>query len=191
MKKNTNYRFVFALALSLLMSACHKVPQTPIPEQELITTLQLTLSDTSAPADRHTFIFRDIDGDGGENPTIDSVLLPSGKVYHASLLLLDERNYPPDTSTNEIRELSTEHQFFYQSFPTNMIRNFIYLDFDTNGKPLGNEFYFSVSDTAQQGNLQITLRHQPDKSGSNVSNNDITNAGGETDIQVVFPTRLY
>ncbi|HBK71516.1 MAG TPA: type 1 periplasmic binding fold superfamily protein, partial [Flavobacteriaceae bacterium] len=30
------------------------------------------------------------------------------------------------------------------------------------------------------------LRHEPNKSASGVSDGDITNAGGETDIEVIF-----
>jgi len=32
----------------------------------------------------------------------------------------------------------------------------------------------------------VTLRHQPDKGAIGVSDGDITNAGGETDIEVLF-----
>ena len=32
----------------------------------------------------------------------------------------------------------------------------------------------------------ITLRHEPAKTATGVSGGDITNAGGETDIEVVF-----
>ena len=36
------------------------------------------------------------------------------------------------------------------------------------------------------GTITVILRHEPDKDASGVSNGDITNAGGETDIEVVF-----
>ena len=36
------------------------------------------------------------------------------------------------------------------------------------------------------GAFTITLRHEPNKSGMNVNTGDITNAGGETDVQVIF-----
>ena len=34
------------------------------------------------------------------------------------------------------------------------------------------------------GQFTVTLRHEPDKSAQGVSAGDITNAGGETDIEV-------
>ena len=44
-----------------------------------------------------------------------------------------------------------------------------------------------ASATPATGNLTITLRHLPNKSGVNVPGGDITNAGGGTDAEVVFP----
>ena len=95
------------------------------------------------------------------------------------------------TSTNEIKDLNTAHQFFYQSIPSDVITNFSYVDFDDHGKPLGNLFECKTNAVVSTGTLRITLRHQPNKDGINVANNDITNADGETDIEVNFPVQLY
>lgn len=187
MKNNLSLLLIF----SLVFVSCHKEPKTPIPEQELITTLKLKLTDTTPPYNSQTFVFRDIDGDGGFDPTLDSVIIAAGKTFKASLLLLDERNFPADTSTNEIKELNTLHQFFYQADPTDLIFNFSYDDSDDNGKPLGNFFSFSTKNSPATGKLMVILRHEPDKNAPNVTDNDITNAGGETDIEVHFPVRLY
>ncbi len=184
----TSYIIPFVLVFVI---GCRKDPKTPAAEQELITTLKLTLTDTAAPYLSQTFIFADIDGDGGETASIDTIKILAGKVFNASLLLLDERNFPADTSTNEIKSLNTEHQFFYQSMPSDMITNFTYLDFDDNGKPLGDLFECKTNAVVSNGILRITLRHQPNKNGLNVSNNDITNADGETDIEVNFPVILH
>ena len=43
------------------------------------------------------------------------------------------------------------------------------------------------TNAAGSGELQVVLRHEPDKFGANVSAGDITNAGGETDIEVMIP----
>lgn len=48
------------------------------------------------------------------------------------------------------------------------------------------KFSFQTGATSN-GSLKITLKHQPNKSGTNVSIGDITNAGGETDIEVTLP----
>ena len=37
------------------------------------------------------------------------------------------------------------------------------------------------------GSITVILKHKPMKTAANVSNGDISNAGGETDIEVTFP----
>lgn len=177
---------------TVLFVSCRKDPLTPPNETELITTLKLTFTDTAAPYTSYTAVFRDIDGDGGIDATLDSLRIPAGKVYAASLLLLDERDASAvDTTNNEIEEESAAHQFFYQSIPSDVITNFTYLTFDDNGKPLGTEFGCNTKSAPATGTLRITLRHQPDKDAAGVSGGDISNANGETDIEVEFPVRLY
>ncbi|MEN9448444.1 MAG: hypothetical protein RJA25_1734 [Bacteroidota bacterium] len=186
-----NVFLALGIVMTLLAAGCKKDPKNPDPEQELITTLQLTLTETTAPFSKHIFTFKDVDGDGGADPTIDTIKVPAGKTYHASLLLLDERNLPVDTVSNEINELNTIHQFFYQSTPADVFADFVYKTFDDNGKPLGTEFECKSKNIAASGSLRITLRHELNKNGEGVSSGDITHADGETDIEVDFPVRLY
>ena len=47
-------------------------------------------------------------------------------------------------------------------------------------------FTLTTGDAAS-GNITIILRHEPVKDAEGVSDGDITNAGGETDISVTFP----
>lgn len=191
MKTTKKLTAAIVLLAIIFATSCKKDPTTPILQQELITTVKLMLTDTAAPFTTYTFQYKDLDGDGPIVATLDSVKLPIGKVFRANLLLLDESKTPADTTSNEIEELNIEHQFFYKSTPTDVISNFIYLNFDDNGKPLGSEFSFQTKSTSSFGNLLITLRHLPNKDGVNVSSGDITNANGETDVEIVFPVRLY
>ena len=62
---------------------------------------------------------------------------------------------------------------------------FAYADQDNNGNPIGLSFELTTGDAGNES-YTITLRHEPDKTASGVSGGDITNAGGETDIEVVF-----
>ena len=64
-----------------------------------------------------------------------------------------------------------------------------YKDSDNGGYPIGLKSEF-ITGGNSQGNLKVTLRHQPDKAGTNVSAGDITNAGGETDIEVNFTVNI-
>ena len=61
-----------------------------------------------------------------------------------------------------------------------------YADADGNGRPVGLTSIWTVG-AASNGTITVTLRHEPDKGAAGVSAGDITNAGGETDIEVTFP----
>ena len=56
---------------------------------------------------------------------------------------------------------------------------------DGNGDPVGLMTQL-MTGSAGTGQLTILLRHEPDKSAMGVAQGDPTNAGGETDINVVF-----
>jgi hypothetical protein len=183
--------FILIIAIVWLgIIGCRKEPRTPVNENELITTLKITFTDSADPGQIYTFQFQDLDGEGGAPASVDSVFLPKGVVFNAELLLLDERNYPPDTTNIEIEEENTLHQFFYQSFPE-MISGFVYKNFDDDGMPLGLQFRCQTPGNAGAGTLRIILIHEGNKDGTGVSNNDATNAGGSTDMQVDFPVRIF
>jgi hypothetical protein len=48
----------------------------------------------------------------------------------------------------------------------------------------------AISGAASTGTLGVILRHQLDKNAAGVADGDITNAGGDTDIEVVFPVTI-
>jgi hypothetical protein len=66
---------------------------------------------------------------------------------------------------------------------------FSYDDSDSNGDPVGIVTTVHTGDTGN-GLLTITLRHEPDKSATGVAGGDITNAGGDTDLEVTFPVMV-
>ena len=99
--------------------------------------------------------------------------------------LLNETESPAENVTTEIQEEALDHQFFFQSSISNL--NIAYNDVDANGNPIGLSSTLSTDSVAASGTITITLRHEPNKSANGVSGGDITNAGGETDIEVVFP----
>ena len=170
---------------AMVFTACSSDDDTPIPvnEEEVITTITATLIPSGGGA-AITMQSRDLDGDGPNAPVITvSGSLVANTTYNGSLVLLNETEDPAELINTEIEEEDDEHQFFYQA--TNGIATFNYVDFDVNGKPLGLEFTVVTSD-AGSGNITITLRHEPNKDAANVSMGDITNAGGETDIQATF-----
>lgn len=181
-------RSLLILALFAAVAACKKDEEaSPTPpqvnESELITTLLLTFSDPELN-ENYEFSFRDLDGDGGNPPVINSTALPSGRAFNLSVRLLDESVAPAVELTSEIQSEANEHQFFFAVEGAEL--SISYSDQDGNGKPLGLQ-NLAISSAASTGTVRVTLRHDPDKTAPGVEAGDITNAGGDTDIEVLFP----
>lgn len=161
----------------------------PVNEEEVITTVVVTLT----PVGDGTPVVltsRDLDGDGPDAPLITKTgSLSASTTYNGTILLLNELTNPADIISLEVLEEGDEHQFFFAA-NSGLAGVFTYADTDINGNPIGLNFTFSAAATAQSGNLSVILRHEPNKSGVNVAAGDITNAGGETDVQVIFPVTI-
>ncbi|MBT3173884.1 MAG: type 1 periplasmic binding fold superfamily protein [Lentimicrobiaceae bacterium] len=171
------------IAMSMLLFTGCKKDDPVIPnEEEVITTLNYTLipSDGGTPV---VLSFQDLDGDGGDPPVITGGTLAMNTTYDGSLELLNETETPPGDITEEVEEEALEHQFFFQTSIGGV--SFTYEDTDTNGNPIGILTKVTTEGSGN-GTITVILRHEPDKDASGVSNGDITNAGGETDIEVVF-----
>lgn len=154
-------------------------------ESELITTITYSLNSSGGtPVE---LIFKDLDGDGGNAPSITTGRLRANTTYTATLSLSNESVNPTQDITAEIQSEKSAHQFFYQLGSLNA--TVAYVDRDENGKPLGLTTTFTTG-AISNGTLKITLRHQPNKSAANVATGDITNAGGETDVEVSFPIMI-
>lgn len=173
--------------LLISLSSCKKDdPEVPN-QEELITTLTLTLTPTGGGT-ALTFSFQDLDGDGGDAPIITTDALAANTVYTGSITLLNEQESPAEDITEEVREEAAEHQLFYEvTAGTNL--TVAYTDQDSDGKPLGVATSITTGD-ASNGQLTLTLRHEPNKDAAGVSSGNIANAGGETDIEVTFPVTI-
>ncbi len=181
--KNFALLTIVFIAIVLLFTSCKKDDPEPELPQELITTLIMTFNPVGGgPAVE--FIFRDLDGDGGDPPVITTASLAANTMYRATTELLDETEDPPHDVTHEIEEEDDEHQFFFRV--TGVQLTHAYVDFDGDGYPVGliNDF---ATHAPGVGSLTVTLRHEPDKSAQGVADGDITLAGGDTDIEVDFP----
>jgi len=178
-----NLALAFATATLLFLGSCKKDDPVIPNEEEIITSLTYTLSPEGG-GDEIELIFRDLDGDGGDSPSIIGGTLESNTTYNASLELLNETTSPAGDISAEIIAEAEEHQFFFQITGT-LESSVEYNDQDANGNPIGLSTKVSTAGNSS-GSLKITLRHEPNKSGAGVSDGDITNAGGETDIEVSF-----
>lgn len=190
MKNLTNNIFQVLLATLLVFSLSNcgdDEPVVPPNEEELITTVNLTFTPSTGSA--VPMKFYDSDGEGGPaNPVITGGSLKSNTEYSVSLELLNESETPSEDVTKEIEEEDEDHQFFFQtSAALNLTHS--YDDQDGNGNPVGLKNKITTG-ASSSGTLTLTLRHEADKSASGVAAGDITNAGGETDIEVTFDVTI-
>jgi hypothetical protein len=177
-----------------------KQPAPPVNQAELITTMKVTLHDTTTHTNT-VFMFSDLDGPGGNPATFggtnqsDSVInILSNHVYEATILLLDQTKSPVDTISNEVEEEGVDHMFFFNTTnPTgtpftvylpNSMTTIKYLDLDGNNKGIGlSTLWTAPSMVMSKSPLTIELKHQPGVK-------DGTYAPGETDIQVAFKLKV-
>ncbi len=172
------------LGLAVLATGCKKEEDPVIPnEEELITTLTYTLISNNN-ADTVVLRFQDLDGEGGNAPIIVGGTLMANTMYHGSIELLNEQENPAEDITEEVEAEAEEHQFFFQ-VANGLDATVDYDDMDADGNPIGLATVFN-SNMVSSGQLTVILRHEPDKNAAGVSDGDITNAGGETDIEVTF-----
>ena len=157
-------------------------------EEEVITTMKIPLTPDGGGTSV-TMESKDLDGDGPNLPEITGAILSANTTYNASITLSNETESPAEDITAEVREKDEEHQFFYQvSSSLNATAAYAGSN-DSNGNPVGLNFTLTTTD-ASNGGIIVTLRHEPNKSASGVKNGDITNADGETDIEVTFPVTI-
>lgn len=149
----------------------------PIDEEEVITTMNVTLTATGSPILLQS---QDLDGDGPNAPVITvSGSLNANTTYNGSIELLNETETPAEDITEEVEEEDEEHQFFFST--SGAVTGVDYDDVDGDGNPVGLSFTLTTGD-AGNGTLQITLRHEPKKPNDGT----LADAGGETDIAQSF-----
>lgn len=170
---------------SLMILSCKKkddpkpdAPQDPN-EAELITSVKLILTE-SVSGNETSFEFLDVDGQGGINPTKQTIVLSANKTYSGKIVLTDKTKIPFVSISDEVSKEKEEHQFFYTVSDADLTVS--YTDFDANGVPVGLRPSF-VTGNIGSGTLKVVLKHQPGiKPLSGLG--DVTK--GETDVEVTF-----
>jgi hypothetical protein len=182
MKKN-NFKFIlFAFAvIALSLNACKKDKLPDVEEEELITTISLTFTNTTNATDVKTITWRDLDGDGGNAPVISPLNLKPNAVYSVVVAsLLNETESPAEDVKAEVIAENFDHLFVYKTSGANL--TFSNFDKDRNNLPVGITAT-AISGAASTGTFTIILRHQPDvKNG--------TETPGSTDLEAVFPVTI-
>ena len=173
------------LASTLIFASCSDDDDNtpdPVNEEEVITTLIVSLEMINGQSGSDTVVmqYQDLDGDGPDAATVTvSGSLNANTVYDGSIVLLNETEMPAENITVEVEEEDDEHQFFYTVGSCLDVAT-EYANFDGDGNPLGTMFVLNTG-IPSSGGLTFTLRHEPNK-----PNSGLENAGGSTDIEVTF-----
>ena len=182
MKTMKNISF-YAL-LSIAMIGCSDDDTAPevINDEELITTVILTLTQESG--DQVVLTTVDLDGDGPDEPVTTVVgNFSQNTQYQGAVQFLNETEDPAEDITEEVIEEADEHQVFY-TVSEGLNITTTYQDFDSNDNPLGVNITLETGE-ASSGSLTVTLRHEPVK-----PNDGLESAGGETDITTSFDVTI-
>ena len=106
------------LAIPFLYFSCSDDDDAPeqINEEEVITTMTVTLVNHQNGNDVVTMQTQDLDGDGPNAPVITvSGPLTAGTSYSGSIVWLNEMEDPAENITEEIVEEQDEHQVFFSA----------------------------------------------------------------------------
>lgn len=178
----TKKTFFFALiTLATIIYSCKKdkdlvVDPPNTNEEEVITTMTITFTDSSGIKPTVNATFKDPDGDGGNGPTIfDTIRLGHNTTYNANIILLNETKNPADTISNEVLEEANEHLFCFSVSDADV--TITRTDSDGNYE-VGLKSKW-VTGSSSSGYVTVTLKHQ-------LEIKDGTCNPGETDVEVNF-----
>ena len=153
--KNLKYYLSTILFLTLIIS-CSKesitvadtvdeVAEEPdaVNEEEVITTLTITLTPTSGSTTVVTLKTQDLDGDGPNAPEVTvSGNLTAGAVYAGDMEFLNELESPAEDITEEIEEEDLDHQVFYTL--AGLDATVEYANNDSAGNPLSEKDPYKI-----------------------------------------------
>jgi len=172
------------ISLTTMFGACGK-KEDPIPvEQELITTLRLTVSDSMGISSVFDYRVENGFGNGGGTVEIDTLKLQPNQSYTMSVQVLNEQEDPVEDITQEVISESEDHLFLFISNPATGTGSVTTSNgsLDSLGRPF-NQTVTVATGGAGSGTFTVYLMHDPtDKTGTTPAT-----SGGETDVEAVFP----
>lgn len=173
--------FSVVMFTALIIAGCKKKDKDDN-EEENITTVKVTLTPASGGS-AQTYTWKDVDGPGGNAPSIDQITINAGSIpYTCSLQFLDESKSPAENKTTEVLSEAVDHQVYYE--PNGATVTITSLNTDGNGLPLGTTSLW-VNPAVSNGSIKITLKHKP---GVKAAGDAVTK--GETDVEVTFPLKI-
>lgn len=176
------YALFLTMSLVLGFASCDKDDDVDPNEEELITTMKVSLLASGATTPQ-VFTFKDVDGPSGAAPSqFDSIIIDANKSYAASVQFLNESVSPAEDITAEVSAESNDHQLYFAS--TGAVISVTNLNNDSKGLPLGLTSTWQTG-TAGTGKMKITLKHKP---GTKAAGDPVSK--GETDVEVEFNVRI-
>jgi len=178
-----------ALFCLTLITSCSNDDDNPPPvnEEELITSVTLTYTNTTNAMD--TVVLQSIAQDGQDGTSTESIVgaFTSGATYALSLSILNATETPADDVLNDDIIPEVDEHFF--TYAVNGLDLTMTRDADDNVRADGNKLGVNTTWTAgaispSPGNVQIVLIHEPTTVDD--SNEFGTVTGGEEDFNITF-----
>ncbi len=183
----TNYRILGVLLMAaLFVASCKKEKDDEESnENEIITTVKLVFTERGSGAGS-TFVWQDVDGDGGNDPVVQTISLLPASVYDVSLSLLNETRNPVEDITGEVQAESDAHRFYYEaSGGTGLTVS--ELDKDEQGITLGLNSVWTTTDPGS-GTVRLVLRHYP--AGGKAESDPVNSGKSSTDMDISFDVQV-
>ena len=125
-----------------------------------ITTVIITYQNNDDNSDEVVITFRDLDGDGRADETIQADTLRLGATYTSTLQLLDENQSPAVDLTSLLTDRSDETQIFYEISSFNAMVDLRYLDRDSDGKGIGQSLRWEFGSVPTTLNVKVIIESE-------------------------------
>jgi hypothetical protein len=192
-----------SVTLSIVAGGCGEDSPADGNENEVITTVTLTFA-PSGGGKPVVATVNDSDGDGGNPPTVQPVMLAPG-MFDMSARFENRLENPAEDITKEVQDEAEAHQVFFTGTAVNGPASnhagaplaHSYADIDAKGLPIG--LANKVTAASGAGMLTVTLRHLPPVNNlavksamlaDTVRSSGFSAIGGTTDVQVTFPVTV-
>ncbi len=172
---NTTKSITFLLLFSALAISCSDDDPAPVNEEETITRVTLTFTESGGGAEQ-TYIYNV----GEAAPIIE---MTDGVAYDVSITFEDASD-PVDVEdiTAEVEEEADDHYVFYQINDASFTLESADTDVeDTDGTPIGLHTLWTPTGT-DDGTVTVYLIHEPTSKTGDVRDD----LGGEDDVQITF-----
>lgn len=172
------------VSTTLIATACGKSSTEPGGEQEVISRVTITLTQTGTTSTLTAYI-DDSDGNGPQAPSaqVGSLTLTPGATYTGSVKFENRLVTPAVDITAEVQAESNAHQVFYTIAGSGLV--IATTDRDLQGLPLGLRFTANAASSGN-GTVRVVLCHY-DAVAKTASAASCT---GDTDIDLPFSYRI-